>query len=264
MKVAVAGKGGVGKTTISGTLARIMARRSLNVIAVDADPAMNLWHSLGVPRSALAGITPLAENPDLIEERTGARPGSLGSVFSLTPRVSDIADRFGVKGPDGVTLILLGTVKSAGGGCMCPANAFLKALLRHLLLDRSDAVILDMEAGLEHLGRGVVRGVDVLLTVVEPSFRSIETAWRVRNLAKDLGVMNIFAVGNKVGRLEEEVFIRREAERLGLHVIGFIPLDPAVPNAEMAGLAPIDYSPNAPSINAASELAERLREIALR
>jgi len=250
LKVAVAGKGGVGKTTISGVLARSLARRGCRVLAIDADPAMNLWLSLGIPKEALVNVIPLAENEDLIEERTGARPGSIGAVFSLTPKVSDIAERYGIRGPDGVTLLVLGTVKTAGGGCMCPANALLKALLRHLLLDRRDVVVLDMEAGLEHLGRGVVRGVDALLAVVEPSYRSIETAARVKRLAQDLGVKRIYAVGNKIGRAEEEAFIRREVERAGLDLFAAIPLDPAVPEAEMAGLSPIDYAPNSEAVKA--------------
>jgi CO dehydrogenase maturation factor len=261
LKVAVAGKGGVGKTTISGVLARSLARRGCRVLAIDADPAMNLWLSLGIPKEALVNVIPLAENEDLIEERTGARPGSIGAVFSLTPKVSDIAERYGIRGPDGVTLLVLGTVKTAGGGCMCPANALLKALLRHLLLDRRDVVVLDMEAGLEHLGRGVVRGVDALLAVVEPSYRSIETAARVKRLAQDLGVKRIYAVGNKIGRAEEEAFIRREVERAGLDLFAAIPLDPAVPEAEMAGLSPIDYAPNSEAVKAIEKMGMRLKEI---
>jgi len=198
LKIAVAGKGGVGKTTVSGVLARSMARQGSKVLAIDADPAMNLWLSLGLPKDALTNIIPLSENDDLIEERTGVRPGSIGGVFSLTPKVNDLAERYGIRGPEGVMLLVLGTVKSAGGGCMCPANALLKALLRHLLLDRRDVVVLDMEAGLEHLGRGVVKGVDTLLAVVEPSYRAIETAARVKKLAQDLGVKRIYAVGNRI------------------------------------------------------------------
>jgi CO dehydrogenase maturation factor len=261
LKVAVAGKGGVGKTTISGVLARSMARQGSKVLAIDADPAMNLWLSLGIPKEALANIVPLSENDDLIEERTGARPGSIGGVFSLTPKVSDIAERYGIRGPDGVTLLVLGTVKSAGGGCMCPANALLKALLRHLLLDRRDVVVLDMEAGLEHLGRGVVKGVDALLAIVEPSYRSIETAARVKKLAQDLGVKRIYAVGNKIGRAGEELYIRREAEKVGLDLLAAIPLDQAVPEAEMAGLSPIDYAPHSEAVKAIERLGMQLKEI---
>lgn len=260
MKIAVAGKGGVGKTTISGVLARSLARRGSRVLAVDADPSMNLWLSLGVPRAALLDITPLSEDADLIEERTGARPGSVGSVFSLTPKVSDIADRYGVRGPDGVILLILGTVKSAGGGCMCPANALLKALLRHLLLDRNDAVVLDMEAGLEHLGRGVVKGVDALLAVVEPSFRSIETAYRVKKLAEGLGVKRTYAVANKIGREDEALYVKNEAEKLGLNLLSCIPLDRSIPDAEMAGLSPIDYAPNSPAVRAIEGLTQQLKE----
>ncbi|MEM2884177.1 MAG: AAA family ATPase [Nitrososphaerales archaeon] len=261
LKIAVAGKGGVGKTTVSGVLARAMARRGYKVLAIDADPAMNLWLSLGVPKSALTNITPLSENDNLIEERTGARPGSIGGVFSLTPKVSDLTDKYGITGPDGVTLLVLGTVKSAGGGCMCPANALLKALLRHLLLDREDVVVLDMEAGLEHLGRGVVKGVDVLLAVVEPSYRSIETAFRVKKLAQDLGVKRVYVIGNKISRDEEAFFVKSETEKLGMNLLANIPLDQAIPAAEMAALSPIDYAPASPAVKAIEGLTHRLKEI---
>lgn len=261
MKLAVAGKGGVGKTTISGVLARSMARQGSKVLAIDADPSMNLWLSLGVSKEALANTIPLSENDDLIEERTGARPGSMGGVFSLTPKVSDLAEKYGIRGPDGVTLLVLGTVKAAGGGCMCPANALLKALLRHLLLDRRDFVVLDMEAGLEHLGRGVVKGVDALLAVVEPSYRSIETASRVKRLAQDLGVKRVHAVGNKIECAEEERFVKVEVEKAGLDLLAAIPLDQAVPDAEMAGLSPIDYAPDSEAVKAIEGLGRRLKEI---
>lgn len=174
-KVAIAGKGGVGKTTIAATLARLLGRAGLSVLAIDADPAMNLASALGISPALAKTIVPISDNPNLIAERTGARPGETsGAVFNLTPRVEDLASKLGVPASDNTRLLVLGTVKSAGSGCMCPANALLRALLRHLLLRKGEAVVMDIEAGLEHLGRGVIRGVDVVMTVVEPRPPSIK------------------------------------------------------------------------------------------
>jgi len=180
MKIAITGKGGVGKTTLAGTLARLLARDGMDVLAIDADPDMNLASALGIDEPPL----PLTEYEDLIDERAGGP----GGMFKLNPKVDDVVERFGVVGPDGVRMLVMGTVDRGGSGCMCPASSFLRALLRHVVLKESSVVIMDMEAGIEHLGRGTTRGIDLMIVVVEPGTRSLETAERIKRLGTDIGV----------------------------------------------------------------------------
>lgn len=258
MKLAIAGKGGVGKTTFAGILARLLARDGYKVIAIDADPAMNLAFVLGIDRETTSKIIPISENYDLIEERTGARPGSSGSIFSLTPNVHDIADKYGALGPDDIRLIVMGTVKSGGSGCMCPANSLLRALLRHVLINRKDAVIMDMEAGLEHLGRGTAKGVDAILSIVEPRMQSIETANRIYSLAQDIGVKSILAVGNKVRNEEEKNFLYDILNKINLPIIGIVPYDEAIAKSDMLRISPIDFAPDSPAIKAINAIKDIL------
>lgn len=259
MRIAVAGKGGVGKTLVAGTLARIYARMGFRVLAVDADPAMNLAYSLGIPPEVYSKVIPIAENAALIEERTGARPGSaFGAIFSLTPTVEDIAEKYGIAGPDGVRLLVMGTIRSGGGGCACPANSLLSALIRHITLRRGDIVVMDMEAGLEHLGRATARGFDALLCIVEPSAPSIETAIKIRRLANEINIREVVFVGNKVSDTSEEEYIVRELGRFSLTLFHKIPFDRNVIMAGRASVAPIDYSPSSPAISAIRELGEKL------
>lgn len=230
IKIAVSGKGGVGKTTLSGTLARLLARKGYDVLAIDADPSMNLASALGIknPPKPLTGFT------ELIDERAGGPAG----VFKLNPKVDDIVDKFGVTGPDNVKLLVLGTVERGGSGCMCPASSFLKALLRHVLLKTNSVVILDMEAGVEHLGRGTTRGIDIMLIVVEPGTRSIETAGRIMELARQIDIRKFGAVINKaVGEAKD---IKDKLKDYGIDVLGIIPYDTALIQADMESMAPID------------------------
>jgi len=256
LKLAIAGKGGVGKTFVTASLARTLARKGFETIAIDADPAMNLGRSLGVAQDKLALITPLSDNNELVAEKTGARPGEIGSVFNVTPNVSDVADRYGVEAPDGVRLLVMGTVKSGGIGCMCPANALLRALMRNVLIERKEFVVMDMEAGLEHLGRGTVRGVDVLFAVVEPGNQSLDTASRINRLAQDLGIRRMAGIANKVRGLKEMDFVKEKLATIPLTLCSIIPFDLRVAEADMLGLPAIDYAPASPALKEVEALSE--------
>lgn len=230
IKIAISGKGGVGKTTITGTLARLLASDGYDVLAIDADPSMNLASALGIKTPP----KPLTEFEELIDERAGGPAG----VFKLNPKVDDIVERFGVVGPDNVKLLVLGTVERGGSGCMCPASSFMKALLRHVLLKMNSVVILDMEAGVEHLGRGTTRGIDIMLIVVEPGSRSIETAGRVVELARQIDIKKFGAIINKAG--DDVKVIEKRLGEYRIPVVGVIPYDPALVEADMENIAPVD------------------------
>lgn len=231
MKVAVSGKGGVGKTTLSAGLALLFAEEGRRVIAIDADPDANLAIALGATPEAAAALVPLVGEDDLIEERTGAAPGK-GGMFILNPEVSDVVERCGVTF-NGVTMLKMGTVERGGSGCMCSEGTFLKAFMRHLLVERDDVAILDMEAGIEHLGRGTAEAVDVLIVVIEPGGSSVQTAHQVRALAADIGIRDVVAVANKVRDADDAVFVR---EALGdIPLLGTMPLSEAVRIADREG-----------------------------
>lgn len=236
LKIAVSGKGGVGKTTVAALLALQYARDGMDVVAVDADPASSLPAALGVPQEMRKDIVPLSEMLDVIEERTGARPGeSYGSMFSLNPKVDDLVDKYAVQGNEGVRVMVLGTVKAPGSGCFCPESALLKNLMSHLVLDKEHVVILDMEAGLEHLGRSTVRSVDVLLVVVEPGRRSVETAIRIADMARSLGIGNVLAVLNKVGDDAQGNELLSLLDEGGIEAAAVIHHDKALVSADLAG-----------------------------
>lgn len=240
-KIAVSGKGGVGKTTLSALMAHIFAERGKSVIAIDADAAGGLAEALGLPSELAAQVTPISEMDDLIYERTGARPGESGGFFSLNPRVDDIPDRFSVS-HQGIRFLRLGTVESGGGGCICPESSMLRALVTHLLLYNKEMLILDMEAGVEHLGRATAQAVDAFITVVEPGRRSLQTAARVEELAGDIGIRRVYAVGNKVRSEDDWDFIR---ENSPVPTLGYLSVNPELTEADMKGLGIFDAAPHA-------------------
>ena len=218
MKVAVTGKGGVGKTTVSAFLARCWRDLGHAVVAVDADPDANLAGTLGYGGPA---IVPLSKLKQLIEERVGG--GDAWSGFlRMNPRVDDIPLEFGVV-IDGIRLLVMGTIERGGSGCACPANVLLREVLSHLLLRNREHVVVDMEAGVEHLGRGTAKGVDEMLVVVEPGWASMETAARVAALAQDLGIRRTHAVANKISGPDDLDFVR--AHLPGLPLAGVLPVD---------------------------------------
>ncbi len=237
MKIAISGKGGVGKTLLASLLSRIFVDSGYSVIAIDADPDANLAATLGFPQAE--EITPISEMKELIEERTGARPGQSAPYFKLNPKVDDIPEKYALK-QNGIRLMRMGRVKKGGTGCYCPENVLLKALLTHLLVARNEVVLLDMEAGIEHLGRGTAKAVDKLIVVVEPGRRSIETALSIGKLAAEIGLQNIAVVGNKIRSQSEKEFLISNLP--GFEFLGFIPYDQAIVNADLANLPILDSS----------------------
>jgi CO dehydrogenase maturation factor len=237
MKIAVSGKGGVGKTLLVSMLSKIFVESGYSVMAIDADPDANLATTLGFPKAE--EIIPISEMSDLIEERTGARPGNAEIYFKLNPKVDDLPAKY-CREHNGIKLMVMGQVKRGGSGCYCPENVLLQALVNHLLLARNEVVILDMEAGIEHLGRATAGAVDKLIVVVEPGRLSIETAHRIGKLAQDIGLQNIAVVGNKIrSQLEREFLI---SNLPGFEFLGFIPYDQALVEADLANLPILDSS----------------------
>jgi CO dehydrogenase maturation factor len=226
VKLAVSGKGGVGKTTLVAFLAKSFAEEGKRVIVIDADPDANLGRTLGFPEGTK--IKPLIEMEDLIEERTGAKPGQR-SFFKLNPRVDDLPDKFSIS-RNGIRLMVLGTISKGGGGCACPENTFLKSFLNFILLETDDVVILDMPAGIEHLGRGTAQGVDKLLIVVEPTRNSVETAYKIKKLAKDIGLNRFAIVANKIKNEKEKELLKKRFNES--EISAFLPYDEKIRNEE--------------------------------
>jgi len=240
MKLAISGKGGVGKTTLSALLAQAYADAGRSVLAVDADPSPCLAGALGFPQEQRSKLHPISEMDELIEERTGAKPGTVGGFFTINPRVDDIPERFSVI-HRGVRLLEMGSVETGGSGCICPESAMLKTLFTHLLFRKDDVLIMDMYAGVEHLGRGTVDFVDAMIIVVEPTLRSLGTAKQIKKLSEDIGLTRLWLVGNKVNGEEEVSFLNTESQ--GIPLLGIIPFDPAVQVADRLGTSAYDQAP---------------------
>lgn len=243
MKLAISGKGGVGKTTLAAMLVKTFNEQGRRVLAIDADPDANLAAALGIPNSDR--IRPISDMKELIEERTGARSGSIGSFFKLNPKVDDLPEKLSVV-IDNIRFMRLGGVKKGGGGCICPESTLLKALVTHLLVARDEVVIMDMEAGIEHLGRGTASAMDKLIVVVEPGRRSVETAQNIKRLAEEIGLTRFFLVGNKIRRQADRDFLERSIT--GISWLGFLPYDEKIIDADLNGHSPYDQDTKAKKV----------------
>lgn len=255
MKIAVTGKGGVGKTTLTSLLAYTYADQNYQVLAIDADPSPCLGAALGFPQELLVDLTPIARMDELIYERTGAQPGTTGGYFKLNPRVDDLPDRFSAV-HRGIRMLELGSVELGGAGCICPESAMLRSLVTHILLRRDEVVLLDMYAGVEHLGRATADAVDAMLVVVEPTARSLGTAKQIMDLANDLKMEHLFLVGSKIQGDEDLQFIQNNSP--GLDVLGSLADDPRVRQADREGVSAYDLSPELAA--SAKDLVEKLEQ----
>jgi CO dehydrogenase maturation factor len=232
MKIAIAGKGGVGKTVIAGCIAWSLVRDGYKTLAIDADSSPNLALSLGISQEEAAQIVPVLENDELIKRKTGT---GFSGVFNLNFSVDDIVRDFSMPTPAGVHLLVMGAVKSMGAGCACPGNSVIRALLRHLVVERDEAVVLDMEAGLEHLGRGTAEAVDWMLVVSDANRKSLNTAAAIATIAREAGIAHIALVGNRVENKEQNEIISAFATQQGLPLLGVVPFDTAIVQSGIQG-----------------------------
>lgn len=246
VKIAISGKGGVGKTTVCAVWAHLYAEDGLDVLAIDADSDPNLASALGV--SVEETPEPLIEMKELIGERTGAKPGAVGQYFKLNPKVSDLPEKYWHK-INGIKLLVLGATRNAGGGCACPESAFLKALLTHTILQRREAILVDLAAGLEFMGRACVQGVNGLVIVVEPGARSIETAVNIARMGREMGVEHVAAFANKVTDAGQINIIRSQLKDIPM--LGSFRMEPALAEADLNRL---------PVAGASSEFCQELRK----
>ena len=240
MKIAVTGKGGVGKTTLSSTLCRLYAEEGRTVLAADVDPDANLGLALGFSEEEVNAIVPISKMRKLVEERTGAN--ELNKFFKLNPQVGDIPDTY-AKEINGVKLLVMGTVDVGGSGCVCPEHVMLKSILSAMTYRKDDVVIMDMEAGLEHFGRGTAANMDQFIVVIEPGARSVQTYRNVKRLASDLGVKQVRVVANKVRDTQDEEFVKANIPAEDL--LGIIHYNTEVIDADRQGKSPYDFSPTA-------------------
>lgn len=255
MKIAIAGKGGVGKTTISGTLCRVLGRSNYEVLAIDGDPNPNLSVVLGIDKNA---TPPPSLSTDIIER---VEEGEGKWKFQVKMPFEEILNKFGQKAPDNVTLLMVGKPEVAGTGCMCGSHTVVRELVHSALSAKeSQITVLDTEASLEHMKRGTSRYVDKIYTVVEPYFRSLEAASRFADMARQLGIEKIEAIANKVRNDEEKMAITEYCKKINLPIAVFVPFDENVMEADLKGISVIDHNENAPVVKAIEDFAESLKD----
>jgi len=260
MKIAVAGKGGVGKTLVAGTLARLFALDDFKVLAIDNDSAMNLSYTLGIDEEVKSKIVPISEMKQMIEERTTVKGAGAG-VYNINPEVSDIPDRYKVSGPNGLQLLVLGGIEEPATGCLCPENALIRTLLYNLLVKRDEVIIVDFEAGLEHLGRGTAKGIDVMLVITEPSQKSLDLCSKIIKLSKKLGIINIFLIANKVIDDSQKDIINERIKDWEVPLFHSIPYDSEIGQADLNGTSPLDYNPDAAAVKSIITLFGKLKKL---
>jgi CO dehydrogenase maturation factor len=260
MKIAVSGKGGVGKTLVAGTLARLFAKDGFKVLAIDNDSAMNLSYTLGIDEETKTKIVPISEMKEMIQERTNV-PGAGAGVYNINPEVSDIPDRYKVKGPDGLELLVLGGIQEPATGCLCPENALIRTLLYNLFVKRDEVVIVDFEAGLEHLGRGTAKGIDVMLVVSEPSQKALDLSSKIIQLSKKLGIINIYLIANKLIDEQQLDVVNELIKDWEVPLFHKIPYDTEIGKADLKAIPPIDYAPESTAIKSIENLYLKLKEL---
>jgi len=245
MKIAISGKGGVGKTTVSATLAKLFAASYKKVYAVDADPDACLAAAVGIPEEQINQLKPLVDMKELVEQKSAGG----GAFFSLNPDVDDVLDEYSIP-LDNIRFLRMGGIKQGGSACYCRENSFLNALVGGLLWDKDSAVILDMGAGIEHLTRGTARSVDIMLVVIEPSKNSVNTARLVKQLATDIGIKKVMFIGNKIRNEKEKEFIQKHFS--ADEILGFIPFDEEIWESSME---------SGPAVHVGGELFRSMQEI---
>lgn len=209
MKLAITGKGGTGKSTIAGILTHYYKNDGYKVLAVDADPDANLASAIGIPAEKASSIIPISEQRKLIKERTGANPGQFGQLFKMNPTVHDIPDEFCID-YQGIKLLVMGAIRKGGSGCACPENVLLRSLLSEIILNRDEVIIVDMEAGIEHLGRATAKSIDKMIIIVEPGSRSISTAKTIMRMAREIAIQSLVIVGNKIQDEKQKDWISKK------------------------------------------------------
>jgi CO dehydrogenase maturation factor len=248
------GKGGVGKSTLSAIMARLLARRGRRVVAVDADEQRNLAATLGISLTDSFSIVPVVENADYVEEKTGARPGQgAGGLLVLNPDTSDLIDRLSFEAPDGVRLVVMGGVREAAGGCLCPENALISSAVAGMHLHDEDVVIMDTHAGVEHFGRALARGFDSVVVVVEPTFNSVQVGVESARLAHGLGIGDVHLVVNQARSPGDIGRVLGYVEQLGdplFTSVNSVPYDEMVLLGEPSVGALLNGSPVAHAVGA--------------